>query len=104
MFTYLVRRILYAVPILIGVMFITFVLFFVIQSPATMARSVLGKRATPQSVNEWLHNRGYDKPRLFNTRPGDRLLDSQFFNQMWKLATFDLGVSDVTGRDLKQVF
>lgn len=104
MFSYLVRRLLYAVPILAGVMFITFLLFFVIQSPETMARSVLGKRATPQSVQDWLHHRGYDKPRFFNTNPGASLLDSQFFSQMKKLATFDLGVSDVTGRELTQVF
>ena len=71
MFNYLVRRLLYTVPIILGVMVITFILFFAIQSPQTMARIQLGKRATPQSVELWLHNRGYDKPRLVNTRPGE---------------------------------
>jgi len=104
MFSYLIRRLLYVAPILIGVMVITFVLFFVVQSPETMARSVLGKRATPVSVQTWLHNRGYDKPRFVNTRPGESFFDSIFFNEAKDLATFQLGRSDVTGRELTEVF
>jgi peptide/nickel transport system permease protein len=104
MFSYLVRRILYAVPILIGVMLITFVLFFVIQSPETIAKVTLGKRATPQAVQDFMHNRGLDKPMIFNRKPGESLFDSIFFNQVRGLATFDLGQSWVTGRDLNQVF
>jgi peptide/nickel transport system permease protein len=104
MFSYITRRLLYAVPILFGVILITFVLSFLIQSPQSRARAVLGKRATPQAVEEWLRNRGYDKPRYFNSNPGAKLFDSQLFNHMKKLATFELGVSDVTGRDLKEVF
>ncbi len=104
MFSYLLRRFLYAVPILLGVILITFLLSFVVQSPELRAKVVLGKRATPQAVADWMHNRGYDKPRFFNTQPGAALLDSQFFNHVKKLATFQLGVSDVTGRDLKDVF
>ena len=104
MFAYLVRRLLYAIPILLGVILITFVLSFLVQSPQTRAKVVLGQRATPQAVAEWLHNRGYNKPRFFNTAPGANLFDSQFFNHVTKLATFRLGVSDVTGRDLRDVF
>ena len=36
MFAYLVRRLLYAVPILIGVNIITFALFFVVNTPDDM--------------------------------------------------------------------
>ncbi len=104
MFSYLVRRVLYAVPILLGVILITFVLSFVVQSPEARARAVLGQRATPQAVATWLSNRGFDKPRFFNTQPGEAWHDSQFFHHVVKLATFDLGVSDVSGRDLKEVF
>lgn len=119
MFSYLVRRLLYAPLIILGVMLVTFVIFFVVQKPETMARSILGKRATPQTIHDWLHSRGYDKPLFFNTAalsgkhamlsngepsPSKGVFDTIFFNQMWKLATFDLGVSDVTGRDLKTVF
>ena len=104
MFSYLLRRLLYAVPIVFGVMLLTFVLFFVLQSPETMARNVLGKRATPASMAAWLHERGYDKPRFFNTQPGAMLHDSIFVNELVKLATFDLGVSDVTKESLGQKF
>jgi peptide/nickel transport system permease protein len=133
MFSYLIRRLLYTVPIIFGVMVITFILFFAIQEPETMARVQLGKRATPQSVQAWLHNRGYDKPRFLNL-PSDRghkvtitekkdgrtrtvtyedsgeqkgggsVFDSIFFHQMWRFATFDFGKSDVTGRPLSEVF
>lgn len=104
MFAYILRRLLYSVPIVFGVMLITFVLFFVVQSPNAMARRVLGPKATPQAVENWLHNRGYDKPLIVNTKPGEPVYDSLFFNQMRRLAAFDLGTSDVTGRPLKQVF
>jgi peptide/nickel transport system permease protein len=104
MFSYLIRRLLYTIPIILGVMVITFLLFFAIQKPETMARVQLGKRATPQSVQDWLHNRGYDKPRFINTEPGQRFYDSIFFNQMWRFSTLELGKSDVTGRPLKEVF
>ena len=104
MFSYLLRRLLYAVPIVFGVMLLTFVLFFVLQSPETMARNVLGKRATPQSMAAWLHERGYDKPRFINTQPGAKLHDSIFVHELVKLATFDLGVSDVTKESLGEKF
>ena len=38
MFDYIARRILYAIPILIGVNLITFALFFVVNTPDDMAR------------------------------------------------------------------
>ena len=104
MFNYLIRRLFYAVPILFGVMLISFLLSNVIQSPESRARAQLGQRANPQSIAAWLHARGADKPRFFNTQSGEKLFDSQFFNHLKKLATFELGVSDVTGRDLKEVF
>jgi peptide/nickel transport system permease protein len=66
MFAYLIRRLLYAVPIVLGVMLITFVLFFVVQSPEALARRVLGPKASPKTVANWMHNRGYDKPLLIN--------------------------------------
>lgn len=104
MFSYIIRRLLFSLPIVFGVMLLTFFLFFVVQSPNAMARRVLGPKASPQAVETWLHNRGYDKPLLVNTRPGEPFYDSLFFRQMRRLAVFDLGNSDVTGRPLKQVF
>lgn len=104
MFAYLVRRLLFFVPIIFGVMLLTFVLFFVVQSPNATARRVLGQRATPKAIENWLHNRGYDRPLLINQTPGEPWHDSLFLNQMQRLATFDLGASDVTGRPLAEIF
>ncbi|MEI6715049.1 MAG: ABC transporter permease [Verrucomicrobiota bacterium] len=104
MLAYIIRRILFSVPIVFGVMLVTFFLFFVVQSPNAMARRVLGPKASPQAVETWLHNRGYDKPLIFNSNPGEPFHDSLFVNQIRRLAQFDLGTSDVTGRPLKDVF
>jgi peptide/nickel transport system permease protein len=45
---YIMRRLLYALPILLGVNVITFALFFLVNTPDDMARMQLGvKRVTP---------------------------------------------------------
>jgi peptide/nickel transport system permease protein len=104
MVAYLIRRLFFFVPIVFGVMLLTFVLFFVVQSPDAMARRVLGPKATPKAVENWLHNRGYDKPLLLNRTGQAPWHDSLFLNQMGRLARFDLGKSDVTNRPLAEDF
>ncbi len=65
MINYIVRRVLYAIPILIGVNIITFVLFFVVNTPDDIARMQLGqKRVTPEAIEKWKAQHGYDKPVL----------------------------------------
>ena len=59
MIGYIVRRILYAIPILIGVNLITFALFFVVNTPDDMARMQLGaKRVTADAIDKWKIERG----------------------------------------------
>ncbi|HKJ22109.1 MAG TPA: ABC transporter permease [Gammaproteobacteria bacterium] len=102
MFAYIVRRILYAVPILVGVNLLTFVLFFVVNSPDDMARIHLGiKRVTPQAIESWKHEHGYDKPLIYNSsdRGVDKLTDTIFFTKSAGLFVFDFGRSD-DGRDI----
>ena len=54
MLAYIIRRLLYAIPILIGVNLLTFYLFFVVNSPDDMARMHLGmKRVTPEAIEKW---------------------------------------------------
>ena len=61
MIAYLIRRILYAIPILIGVNLLTFALFFVVNTPDDMARMQLGmKRVTPEAIDKWKQQRGYE--------------------------------------------
>ena len=102
MFAYIVRRTLYALPILIGVNLITFVLFFVVNTPEDMARMHLGtKRVTTEAIDKWKAERGYDRPLLFNGQAegAAQLTDTIFFDKSVKLFAFDFGSSD-SGRDI----
>ena len=104
MFTYIVRRILYAVPILIGVNLITFMLFFMVNTPDDMARAQLGaKQVTPQMIQAWKEEKGYDKPLFFNERASgiEKVTDTLFVNESLKLFTFDFGRSDAN-RDIAE--
>jgi peptide/nickel transport system permease protein len=104
MFNYLLRRILLAIPIVFGVMLITFVLFHVLLKPESRAKLILGPKASPQAVQNWLHQRGYDKPVFINLAPSSNPFDSQFFHHVKALATFDLGVSDSTQEPVIEKF
>ncbi len=102
MIAYVVRRFLYAIPILIGVNLITFVLFFVVNSPDDMARLQLGvKRVTPDAIHEWKVERGYARPLLYNAQVDGmaRFTNTIFFDKSLRLFAFDFGVSD-SGRDI----
>jgi len=94
---YLLRRILYAIPILIGVNLLTFALFFVVNTPDDMARMQLGiKRVTTEAIEQWKSERGYDKPLLFNTgaQGASRLTETIFFEKSVRLFVFDFGQAD----------
>ena len=67
MIAYIVRRTLYALPILVGVNLIVFVLFFFVNSPDDMARAHLGqKRVTPEQIDRWKRERSLDLPYFYN--------------------------------------
>ncbi|MGE0385930.1 MAG: ABC transporter permease [Gammaproteobacteria bacterium] len=102
MSAYILRRLLYAVPILIGVNLITFALFFVVNSPDDMARMHLGqKRVTQEMVDQWKRQRGYDKPLVWNVAAEGvgKVTDTIFYNRSVRLFLFDFGRSD-DGRDI----
>lgn len=102
MIAYIIRRALYAIPILIGVNLITFILFFVVNSPDDIARSQLGeRRITEQAIENWKAERGYDKPVALNAEAQglDRITETIFFEKSLKLFAFDFGRSD-SGRDI----
>ena len=102
MFAYLLRRVLYAIPILIGVNLITFALFFVVNTPDDMARMQLGvKRVTPEAIVQWKAERGYDKPLFVNrAAPGFGVVtDTIFFTKSARLFVGDFGRAE-DGRDI----
>jgi len=99
---YLIRRLFYAIPILLGVNLITFALFFFVNSPDDMARIHLGvKRVTPEAIAKWKADRGYDKPLLYNADAAgaQKLTDTIFYQHSARLFVFDFGRSD-EGRNI----
>lgn len=102
MFAYILRRLLYALPILIGVNVITFFLFFVVNSPDDVARMHLGvKRVTPEAVEKWKSARGYARPLFWNrdAEGMDTITNTIFYQHSVRLFVFDFGISD-GGRDI----
>ena len=97
MFAYIVRRMLYAIPILVGVNLITFALFFVVNTPDDMARMQLGaKRVTPEAIEKWKEERGYNLPLLWNAaaQGADKVSRTIFFQKSARLFIFDFGYSE----------
>ena len=102
MIAYIIRRTLYAVPILIGVNLLTFVLFFMVNTPDDIARSQLGdRRVTAQSIDAWKRSHGYHKPMMYNAQAHGtaKFTDTIFFDKSLRLFLFDFGRSD-SGRDI----
>ena len=67
MLRYLLKRILYLLPTLLGVNLLVFAMFFVVNSPDDMAKQFLGEKAsTPEQIERWKASRGYDLPLCFN--------------------------------------
>lgn len=86
MIRYTLRRVLYTIPILAGVILFTFILFFGIASPDTIARKNLSaKNPAHAEIQKWIHDHGYDKPMV-----------QQFQDHMTGLLLFRFGNSDRT--------
>lgn len=62
MMTFLVRRLLFMIPVALLVSFVTFMMIHLI--PGDPARVLLGESATPQTVAALRHQLGLDKPLL----------------------------------------
>lgn len=87
MLRYLVRRLLYAIPILVGVSLLTFLLFYCVFPPEQIARRNLSaKNPTPEQIQEWLVAHNYDHP-----------LPEQFKKHMGELFLLRFGRADSTG-------
>jgi peptide/nickel transport system permease protein len=94
MLAYIVRRLLSAGPILLGVNLFTFVLFFAVNSPDDIARMQLGqKHDTPQEIENWKAANGYDKPLFHNpARAGlGKLTDTLFVDKSLRMFAFEFG-------------
>ncbi|MCE2659927.1 MAG: ABC transporter permease [Rubrivivax sp.] len=97
MTAFLIRRVLYGVLVLIGVNLATFWLFFTINTPDDMARlNIGGKRVTPELIEKWKAERGYDKPLYVNdTQQGmARYTETIFWERSVSLLSFNFGRAD----------
>ncbi len=102
MLAYIVRRLLYALPILVGVNLVTFALFFIVNTPDDMARMQLGvKRVTPEAIQKWKADRGYDKPLFLNAEAGGlgTVTDTIVFGKSARMFVGDFGRAE-DGRDI----
>ena len=60
MITYILRRILSSIPVLFGILFVTFAIARLI--PGDPCRAILGEKATDAICEDFLHRHGLDRP------------------------------------------
>ena len=97
MLSYLVRRFVYGVLILLGVNLATFFLFFTVNTPDDMARlNIGGKHITQALIDQWKTQRGYDKPLYWNEgkQSSERLTDTIFWERSVSLFELKFGRAD----------
>ena len=87
---YVLRRLTYGVGVVLGVLFLLFVLFFTVTAPEDIARKALGEKASPEVIQAWTKNHGYDRP-LWPWQDWD---DNLLFDHYQRMLTFDFGLSD----------
>jgi peptide/nickel transport system permease protein len=90
MIKYIIRRILYLIPVLLGVSFIIFLLFNLVSGDPTAV--LLGKNATARQMIELREQLGLNKP-LFD----------QYLDVVKSAFTFDFGYSWATKQEIKQM-
>lgn len=90
MIKYIIRRLLYLIPVLLGVSFIIFVLFNLVSGDPTAV--LLGKNATARQMADLREQLGLNKP-LFD----------QYLDVVRSAFTFDFGHSWATKQEIKQM-
>lgn len=90
MLKYIIRRLLYLIPVLLGVSFIIFLLFNLVSGDPTAV--LLGKNATAKQMADLREQLGLNKP-LFD----------QYLDVVRSAFTFDFGHSWATKQEIKQM-
>ncbi len=91
MFKYVVRRLLYTIPILFGVTLLTFLLFHI--AGGDPAAQAAGKHASAEEIALLKAQLGLDRP-----------LHQQYFFYLQQIATFDFGRSWATKQNISSMF
>lgn len=89
--SYILRKLTYSIPLILGVTFISFVLMVYFGPDKTY--DLLGKNPTQEEIEQVRHQLGYDKP--FIVRYG---------NFVTELLTFDFGYSQSSGEKVINLF
>ena len=103
MTAYIMRRCLYAIPILLGVNMVIFFLFFYVNSPDDMARKILGeKNISREAIERWKQEHNYHLPLFFNKveKGSARIYQTIFYQKSIGLLWFDFGTSDRNNIDI----
>ncbi len=90
MISFVVRRLLMAIPVLLGIVFVTFAMARVL--PGDPCRAALGERATAAVCDAFIKRVGLDQP-----------IPAQFVHYMGELLRGDLGDSFRFGRPATQI-
>jgi len=87
---YITRRLIYGIPLILGVTFISFLLMVYFGPDKTY--ELLGKNPTAEQISEVRHTLGYDQPFLL-----------RYGSYLKELATLDLGLSDSNGEPVASI-
>jgi peptide/nickel transport system permease protein len=88
---YIIRRLLVAVIVTIGIAALSFLLLHLLSASPVLA--VLGTKATPQAIASWNRTHGYDRPLI-----------EQFGTYLWQLAHLNFGYSYKEGQSVGALF
>lgn len=97
MFLYVLKRLLHALPILLGANVITFCLFFMVNSPDDIARMHLGNKYTSQEmIQQWKQSHGYNYPMFFDSNKTgvEQLSNTLLFKKTLDMFSFNFGRSN----------
>lgn len=83
MFIYVIKRLIQAIPVIIGVSLLTFIMMILV--PGDPAQKLLGQRASPEAVDELRTRLGLNDPPV-----------QQYLRIMGNIVTGDLGRSVIT--------
>jgi peptide/nickel transport system permease protein len=91
MIGYIIRRLLVAVIVTVGIAAVSFVLLHALSGSPVNA--VLGPKATPQAIKDWNRQHGYDRPLIV-----------QFFSYLNGLIHLNFGYSFKEGQSVGALF
>lgn len=98
MLAFIVRRLMYGVLVVLGVLLLLFLIFFNTATPEQIARRTLGEKAQAAEIELWIAKKGYDRPLW----PWESWSDNQLFHHYHSMLTFNFGESDADEAPIAQ--